>query len=214
MTLKSTFLGLVIASGTAFGASAATTAVVDYTDGVLDASVFGSSITLSTVPADRLANVQPFDGIAGETNGLAEIKDGLGVNPPDDEISFPGEAITVVFGGRGVRVIGLHFLDLFLAADGSEEELALVSFNGGPAVEFSAMALPVGKNGGYAHYTFAPIKVGSITFTAAPTNDARGVPDFALAAIDVAPIPLPAAGWMFVSALAGMGFLSRRRNAA
>jgi hypothetical protein len=28
------------------------------------------------------------------------------------------------------------------------------------------------------------------------------------------PVPLPAAGWMFISALAGMGFLARRRAAA
>ena len=53
-----------------------------------------------------------------------------------------------------------------------------------------------------------------MTFTALSTNDKRANPDLAVAAISVAPVPLPAAGWLFVSALAGMGVLSRRRKAA
>ena len=32
--------------------------------------------------------------------------------------------------------------------------------------------------------------------------------------VDVAPIPLPAAAWMLISAVAGMGFLARKRRAA
>ena len=36
---------------------------------------------------------------------------------------------------------------------------------------------------------------------------------FNLTSVEISPVPLPAAGWMFVSALAGLGILRRRRKA-
>lgn len=210
--LKST---LMAATVVAFSAAAASAARIDFTDsnvwvdGNSTQSIAG--VTVSVAPVGTINFTQKFDGTPGETDGLAELSDGLGVS--DDEISAPRESVTVSF-SQTVRVIGLHFLDLFLAQDGSELEDALVSFNGGPLVEFNALKTPNPKNGGYAFYGFGPIAVNTITFTAGTTNDRRGVPDYALAAIDLAPIPLPAAGWMFISALAGMGFLARRRQTA
>lgn len=59
-------------------------------------------------------------------------------------------------------------------------------------------------------------KYGPGAFTIAWTNGGNVAGTTAQAGFTViaSPIPLPAAGWMLVSAIAGVGFLARRRNVA
>lgn len=214
MFTRSALSGLIVAAVTSVSASAATlidfTDTTIWTDGSATDSVFGSTVSLSAVGGPITINEPGPAGVVDGGLGLAFGGDGLGVG--DDEITNPTQSITVSFSGLGLRVIGLAFLDLFIAKDASELEVAEVEFDDGTILTFDAVSV---GNGGFAFYMLpAPKLTTSLTFTASSTNDQRANPDFALAAIQVAPIPLPAAGWLFVSALAGMGLLSRQRKAA
>lgn len=203
--------GLFAAAMTSATASAAT--LIDFTDttvwtsGASTQVVSGSTVSLSAVGGTITTNPGPI-GVNDGGLGLALLGDGLGIG--DDEITNPAQALTVMFSGAGLRVIGLAFLDLFIADDASEKEVAIVEFSDGTTETFDAVSK---GNGGFAFYSLPGKLVTSLTVTADSTNDNRANPDLALAAIQVAPVPLPAAGWMFVSALAGMGLLSRRRKA-
>ena len=201
----------MVALGTV-SASAAT--LIDFTDttvwtsGASTQVVSGSTVSLSSVGGPITTNPGAIAVNDGGL-GLALMGDGLGVG--DDEITNPAQSITVSFSGAGLRINGFAFLDLFIAKDNSEKEVARAEFSDGTVMTFDAVSV---ANGGFGFFAFAPKEATSVTFTALSTNDARANPDFALAAISVAPVPLPAAGWLFVSALAGMGVLSRRRKTA
>lgn len=212
MFTRTALAGVVMAAMTSVSASAATlidfTDTTVWTDGSSTTVVSGSTVSLSSVGGPITVNPGPIAVDDGGL-GLALLGDGLGVN--DDEITNPAQSITVSFSGLGLRVNGFAFLDLFIAKDGSEKEVARVQFNDGTVMTFDAVNV---SNGGFGFFGFAPKEATSVTFTALSTNDKRANPDLAVAAISVAPIPLPAAGWLFVSALVGMGVLSRRRNAA
>ena len=205
--------GFIVAGMSAASASAAT--IIDFTDtgtwvdGSSTEVITGSTVSLSAVGGNITVNDGAIPGIDTSPLTLAKAGDGLGIG--DDEITNPAQALTVSFSGPGLRVNGIAFLDLFIASDGSELEIARVDFSDGSFLEFDAVDA---GNGGFGFFAFAPREVTSLTVTALSSNDKRANPDLALAAISVAPIPLPAAGWLFVSALAGMGVLSRRRKAA
>jgi hypothetical protein len=213
MNFKSLIVAAVAATG--FAGAASATSLIDFTDSSVWSSgsstdtVLGSTVSLTSVPPGSITVNNPGPvGVNDGGLGLAFDGDGLGVR--DDEITSPGQSITVLFSGAGLNVAGFAFLDLFIADDASEREVADVEFDDGTVMSFDAQSK---GNGGFAYYAIAPKRTTSLTFTAESTNDKRADPDYALAAIEVAPIPLPAAGWMFISALAGMGFLSRRRRA-
>ena len=209
--MKKAIFAAALATCVAGGASATT--LIDFTDiskwptGAETPTILGSTVSVAASP-DALTQNPPGPG--GVSGGLlAEDTDGLGVN--DDEINAPDESITVTFSGAGLNIVGFAFLDLFVAPDLSEREVALVEFDDGTVFTFDAVSA---GNGGFAFYSLpgGPKNATSLTFTPASTNDKRADPDYALAAIEVAAIPVPAAGALLLTGLAGVGFLSRRRN--
>lgn len=209
-----------------FGAaSTATTAVGKF---------HGVSWSLTSIPAGNFLSYNfgdtapdPFkladDGYDGKTvpNGLLAFEgDGIGsyryARSPDDEVQVErGEELLLTF-DRALTFSGFHALDLFKQnADDQDPESMLVY----DAISGSLIAQLFGADikyqntiGGYAFGT------GTVTTTAlrfvpgAGQDDLTG--DFALAALDVAPIPVPAAGLLLLTALGGVGALRARRKAA
>jgi hypothetical protein len=165
------------------------------------------------------------------------VADGVGI--VDDEITrapdgngFSTEVLTISFSQR-VRVTGFDFLDLFVDTfhkatnntpmDEREKETAQVDFHDGMAARlFEAVQLR-GTGPGSLQAAFPGVVTDRLTFSVfsngatflGPTDDSQ--PDYALGAVrfeEVAPVPLPAAGWMLIAAIGGLWGLRRRRAAA
>ena len=137
----------------------------------------------------------------GTQGPLLGANDGLGIGERDDEISLM-ESFTITF-NDAVTIVGLFFLDHF------EPETALVSVDGGANVSFASIV----PRPGIGFTSFATSLTGtSFTFTVDIPNEI-GVADYALAGIDLAPIPLPAGLLLLGGALGALG-VARRRKAA
>ncbi|MBM9595575.1 VPLPA-CTERM sorting domain-containing protein [Roseitranquillus sediminis] len=201
---------LVTAAALAVLPGMASAAILDFTAaGSLTGTFQGVGYTVTGSP--RAANQrQNFDGDASLVLApLALEKDGIGVG--DDEISF-GEIVTITF-DRTVTIRDIYFLDLFESPSTREEEVAIVTGDDVPGVlTFGAFERYPGT--GYAEASLAGGLRGSVfTFTSSFTNDSVGRPDYALAGLNLAPIPLPAGGLLLVSGLALAGGIARRRKA-
>lgn len=201
----------------AAGASSAHAVTIDFTDtsiwvdGASTQVVNGATVSLASNAAPIVSDVAGAPGPVGPLLGLS---DGLGIGN-DEVTTFPNktQAITVTFSGKKVRVIGLYFLDTFIADDGTNLESVVAEFSGGEIVTTDAIA-PNSEGVGFVSTFFEPITAETVRFTAsADGNDNIGQPDFALAGIEIAVIPLPSSALLFISALVGMGALSRKRRA-
>lgn len=215
--------GAIAGAVLAVGATVGNAYTIDYTDANTGTTgtLFGGSVTWTMTASGILNNSQAFDGTANAAtaaSGLAFDTDGYGVGRRDDEITtFPNgqqEWIRVSFSAP-VLVDALYFLDLFVAPDGSSQEVALASINGGfPTVSIYATDVFGGGRPGFAAATFAPILVSDIFFTILSSNDNVGFADGALAGIGLAPVPVPAAGLLLLGGLGGLAMLRRKRRAA
>ena len=211
---KTTSLAAGILLATAVSASAA---VIDFTSNATllsGGNIDGVSWGVVGTPVAPNNN-QGFDGGSAPSNafGLAFENDGWGI--ADDEISNGDqvvESITINF-GSSVSILGFGFLDLFEEGDSGLGEVGIMTANG---VDYELSFDAANSSfGGYAESLFgAPIITDSVTFTAARTNDGAGFADGALAALEVAPVPLPAAGFLMFGAIGGLAALRRRRKAA
>lgn len=215
--------GAVTGAVLSLGAVAANAYTIDFTDSGTGTTgtLFGGSVNWTMTASGILNNSQAFDGIstpATSASGLSFQTDGYGVGRADDEITtFTNgrqEWIRVAFSAP-VLVNALYFLDLFIAPDGSSQEIAVATMNGGfPVVNINAVDVFNRANGGFASTTFAPILVSDIFFTVLSSNDSVGFADGALAGIGIAPVPVPAAGLLLLGGLGGLAALKRRRKAA
>lgn len=214
--------GAIAGVALAVGAVAAQANVIDFTSSSTGTtgSLHGG-VTWTMTASGPLNNSQAFDGVAtSATNasGLAFDRDGYGVGLNDDEITtFPNgrmEWIKVTFSAP-VLVNALYFLDLFISPDGSSQEIANASINGGfPVVSIFASDVFDNKAGGFAAAAFKPISVSEIFFTVLSSNDNVGFADGALAGIGLAPVPVPAAGLLLLGGLGGLAVVRRKRKAA
>jgi hypothetical protein len=198
-------LKAAVAAAIGLSPAAALAVTIDFTAAAIPDGV---TVTAAGGPLTLTA----FDG-AAPVPGLASISDGLGVG--DDEISV-GQSITVDF-GELVTITGLYFLDLFVGPQTSDAETAVAEFSDGTILSFTAAETRVAGAAGFLFAALAaPISASSVIFTAGPGNDDSGVPDFALAGIDlsVVEVPLPASGMLLLAGLAGVGYVARRRQKA
>ena len=217
MTKFTKLTGALFGAAVALSASSASAALIDFTDNAVVSGISGNTLVgngwvLTGSPSNlNLVNGGQPPGAIGPLKGQT---DGLGI--ADDEISFPGESITIKF-KQTVVMSGVYFLDLFFGRAGTE--FALLSVDGQSAGSFAAGQFNPGQgntNPGYGAFTGLSLVGRSFTFSVASTNDllnANDRPDYALAGVDVAPVPVPAAGLMLLGGLGGMAALRRRRRA-
>lgn len=210
MNMKTIAAAAAIAVSTPIAASAVT---IDFTGndytynaGVsASGTVFGETWTLTSTPAGQLTRTN-YDGAAGATGGLAELYDGFGV--VDDEVSEGGlEYIHLSF-SRAVKMTGLYFLDLFVP------EEALVWFGTSAVGDADLKIQGTESFPGTGFLNFGTdVYVQHLTFgvTPSPNNDPAGVADYAVAGIEV--VPLPAAGLMLLGGLGGLVAAKRRKKA-
>ena len=66
---------------------------------------------------------------------------------------------------------------------------------------------------GFAGSYVKPVIAQVLRFTVLSSNDNYGFADGALAAIEVAPVPVPAAGVLLAGGLGGLALIRRRRKA-
>lgn len=196
-------------------ASSANAALIDFTDKSVVAGISGNTLTgngwtLTASPSNlNLVNGGQAPGSIGP---LAGQTDGLGIK--DDEISFPSESITISFKAT-VRMSAVYFLDLFFGAAGTE--YALLAVDGVASGSFAASQFNPGQgntNPGYGAFGGLDLVGKNFTFSVGRTNDLGGndKPDYALAGVDVAPVPLPAGALLLGSALAGFAVMRRRKS--
>lgn len=222
--MKKTFkLTAVTAGILAAGTLAASAAVLDFTDngsysiqGAASASGSFHGVGWTLTPStDPLTYETPGPGAVGI---LAGENDGVGIN--DDEITnSPSvmEYVTLTF-DEEVTIIGLAFLDLFKSPREEDHEVADL-FEGvgtGGTLLGSFDAVEVyqgvpGGNPGYAYYNGLGFTGTTFTFASETGNDSVGKADYALGAVELAPIPLPAGVLLLGGALAGLGFARRRK---
>lgn len=208
-----------------YGASGAT---IDFTAGGFAGavSVDTDPMTMIVASPTPITNGQRQDGITCPT-GLDCSFDGIGIR--DDEL---GGNETVTFSWDDpVALTGIHFLDLFRASDNdtAPETAQFVLTYADPTTAanetYTHRAEEVfgNRNSGYSFFQFrAPQIISSVLFSVIDTgNDNVGVGDYAIAGLEFTrattpnnPVPVPAAAWFMVSALAGYGALGRRRRKA
>jgi hypothetical protein len=212
-----TIKAALFAAATAFvGATGANAALIDFTDkavvsGISGNTLVGNGWVLTGNPSNlNLTNGPQGPGAIGPLKGQT---DGIGIK--DDEITFPAESLTLTF-KHNIKVTGLYFLDLFFGAAGTE--FALLSVDGTPVGAVAGTQFNPGAgntNPGFASATGLSLVGKVFTFTVGRTNDLGGndKPDYALAGVEVAPVPLPAAGLLLGGAMAGLAMIRRRKSA-
>jgi hypothetical protein len=231
MFQRNKLAGVVAGVVLAVGATAASATTIDFTKASTGTSGTAGNVGWTLTAGTNVGiagtanNSQLFDGQGSNlaSTGLALQRDGYGVRSAldkqtsDDEISSMkkgSEYLQLTF-DWAVKLTGASFLDLFIAANGDFEE-GYAETDDGTIIAFSAADLANSggsRRAGYAGGTFAGIITQSIKFYIGLGNDAQGVADGALASVDIAPVPVPAAGLLMLGGLGGLAALRRRKTA-
>lgn len=178
-------------------------ALIDFTDGSWNTAIAaggGTSATIGNVTLTAAGGNLTFNGSSAERagcaagqpgNGLTCDGDGIGIR--DDEITQGGaQSITISFLDP-VTVSNIFLLDLF-DSEGSGE-IAVID---GQA--YSDPAFNTDNPGGFFATGFSGQNLTSIVLT----GNLDCFSDYALAAIEISPVPLPGAMLLFGSALFGL----------
>ena len=134
--------------------------------------------------------------------------DGDGIGIGNDEItellntgSNP-QNITISFDDGPVNIDNIYLLDLFIESGGAE--VAVISSNGITQNYISQSSAP----GGFYDTGFYGTNIASIILS----GNKDDFSDYALAGIEVSPVPIPGAAILFGSALLGFFGFKRRRT--
>ncbi len=212
MNLKKTLTSIAVAVAMTTGAASAL--VLDFTSSATGTSGdLGRGVTWSlTANGGALNSSQAFDGAMTTSSASEELAfelDGVGVG--DDELSNSASGMQelVLSFSAPVEVTGIAFLDLFIDSSRPAGESGMVTANG--STQSIAAQSAVGVNGGFAEL-FATFVTDQLVFSVDTSNDGIGVADGSLAAVYLAPVPLPAGGLLLLGALGGLGIARRRKK--
>lgn len=214
-------------------ALAATPSLLDFTDDdvALSGTVNGVDYELVGTPNNLVRSnsiLSTASDLTGIDPALALDFDGVGINL-DTEISAPtGEFVTLNFTDGGVaanvRLVSAFFLDLYVSRPsddavvpvGQTKEKAVITVGTTPGAEDASLLADVvfsNVKAGYGALTGLDLVGSSFTFFIPDGfNDKIGVGDFALAAVQVAAVPVPAGLLLMGTALGGFGIARRRKQ--
>lgn len=199
------------------GTMTASAGLIDFTDDTTPLVVTGEYEVTGFPKNPNRNDTPPFAPIPIADGALVGDNDGLGVR--DDELANPGpgnvtEYVTITF-EKMQRLTAAYFLDVFIESDGNESfEQARVnvgaapnagSFVFGDAVEDVKSGFP-----GLVEITGLNLRAKQFTFWVGSGNDDVGFADGSLAAVTVAPIPIPASGLLLLGAIGGIAVARRR----
>lgn len=213
------------------GVGTASAALIDFTDHSIYSTMTASEaigasggihFRVTGVPTGELTYNGGGDA-PGPVGPLAGDGDGIGIKDdesgPDEYLIlefFEDAALTIA---ADVRLVGAHFLDLFIAAAGDDHEFVNI-YDGTPPSAASLIEGPIdavqslGSGPGYKFAGGFSHTSSIFSFDSGEGNDSAGVQDFALAAVEIEPVPLPAGALLLGTAMIGFGVARRRRKDA
>jgi hypothetical protein len=216
-------LGMAAAALVASTMSASAT-LIDFTDSTVWPAGLPAGVTLSGFPVSPGDNGQtpPVGATLTYGDSMATTvtgdNDGLGIRNNEianDPFNPPAQFITVTF-LEPVRLVAAFFLNIYAHQNGQNTEEAIVTVIAGKNAGMSANTFGTETAGNFAvdpGLGFLETSlVGTVfRFSAGLGNDGFGAPDYSLAALRIAPVPLPASALLLLGAVGGLAAVRRRR---
>lgn len=184
MFLKNKMQALFLGAAMAVGASAASAVTIDFTNSQTGAAQ-GVSVSCTTTDVNSAFCRPAFN------------PDGVGVRTAVGSGDSP-----LIEGFEGTETLSLSF--------GTVREWSRIVFANWGANDSAILTTDTGS----FTYTGGPVlDLGGAMSSALSISNTGAVGQFRVSSVDVAPVPLPAAGWMLLAGVGGMIALRRRQKA-